>query len=84
MIFRTYHEETMYVIEAPEGSSVVVHADGAEELVVFEEMPRGMWVERRLPRSVVIKAARRACLGLVIREQRSPLPHPEVGRVCRA
>jgi hypothetical protein len=77
MIFRTYHEETMYVVEAPEGSKVVHEDDRCGELVLFEEMPSGTSVERRLPPSVVIKAAHRGYLGLAILEERSPMMHPE-------
>ncbi len=81
MIFRTYHEETLYVIEAPAGSKLVCDDGGAEELVVFEAMPGGMVVERRLPPTVVIKAASRGSFGLVIREARRPM-HPEADFVC--
>jgi hypothetical protein len=84
MIFRTYHEGTMYVIEAPEGSSVVREGGRGEELVVFEAMPGGMLVERRLPASVAIKAAQRGSLGLAIRQRRSPWMHPEVASSCPA
>jgi hypothetical protein len=41
MIFRTYHEGTMYVVEAPEGSRVVSEGDGYGELALFEVMPVG-------------------------------------------
>jgi hypothetical protein len=78
MIFRIFHEETAYVIEAPEGSRVVFEEGRSEELVVFEQMPGGLVVERRLPPSVVLNAARRGCLGLAIRQVRSPWMHPEV------
>jgi hypothetical protein len=84
MIFRTYHEETMYVIEAPEGSKMMVEEDRPDELVVFERMPGGMVVERRVPLCVVISAAHRGCLGLSIREQRKPRVHPELDLVCHA
>jgi hypothetical protein len=77
MIFRTFHEETMYIIEAPAGSKLVVEEGRSEELVVFDEMPGGMLVERRLPHSVVVNAARRGCCGLSIRQERSPWTHPE-------
>jgi hypothetical protein len=84
MIFRTYHDETMYVIEAPEGSRVVLDGSRSGELALFEEMPGGMLVERRLPPSVVVKAAHRGYLGLAIREERSPWMHPEVAPACPA
>jgi hypothetical protein len=82
MIFRIYHEGTMYVIEAPEGSKVVLEGGRSEELVLFEERSGGMFVERRLPHSVVINAARRRYLGLAIRQARSPWMHPEVALAC--
>ena len=50
----------------------------SEELVLFEERPGGMPVERRLPTSVMIEAARRGYMGLTIREVRGPWSHPEV------
>jgi hypothetical protein len=78
MIFRIYHEATMYVIEAPGGSRIVLEGGRSEELALFEEGPSGLPVERRLPRAVVIKAARRGYLGLSIRERRRPWMHPEV------
>jgi hypothetical protein len=82
MIFRIYHEETMYVIEAPEGSKVVAEGDQSEELVLFEVMPGGTSVERRLPPSVVVKAAHRGSMGLAILQRRSPEPHPELAPSC--
>ncbi len=82
MIFRTYHEEMLYVIEAPEGSRVALLDDQTEELVVFEEMPRGTRIERRLPLSVVVRAALRGSNGLMIRDRRNPVPHPEAGCCC--
>jgi hypothetical protein len=82
MIFRTYHEGTMYVVEAPEGSRVVSEGDGYGELALFEVMPGGTPVERRLPPSVVVKAAQRGYLGLEILEMRSPQAHPELAPSC--
>ena len=79
MIFRTYHEGTMYVIEAPEGSRVVAEGDRCGELALFEMMPGGTPVDARLPSSVVVKAADRGYLGLEILEQRSPKATP---RAC--
>lgn len=78
MIFRTHHEGTMYVIEAPEGSRVVIDGEGHGELALFQLTPTGTVVERRLPPSVVLKAAQRGFLGLEILEERSPSFHPEV------
>ncbi|HEX8200185.1 MAG TPA: hypothetical protein VF590_06830 [Isosphaeraceae bacterium] len=68
----------MYVIQAPEGSRVVAEVDPLGELVVPEVLPGGTVVERRLPFPIVLKAARRGHLGLVIRQERDPRPHPEV------
>jgi hypothetical protein len=82
MIFRTFHAGTMYVIEAPEGSRVVYDEAGSEELVVLEQMPGGLMVERRYPPTVLISAARRGSAGLVIRQQRRPWSHPEVESHC--
>ena len=84
MIFRIYRQGTMYVIEAPRGSCVVHEGGRPEELVLFEERSNGMTVERRLPSSVVVEAARRGYLGLAIREVRSPWLHPEVNPACSA
>ena len=78
MQFRTFHGETMYVIEAPEGSRMAVDEGRSDELVVFEEMPGGLIIERRLPSSVVVSAARLGCFGMAIREQRKPWGHPEL------
>ena len=78
MVFRFYDDGTMYVIQAPDGSRVVVEGDPRGELVVPEVLPGGRAVERRLPFSIVLKAARRGHLGLVIRQEREPRPHPEV------
>jgi hypothetical protein len=82
MIFRTYHEETMYVIQAPEGSRVIDEGDRDGELVLIEIMPGGTSVERRFPPSVVIKAAERGYAGLAILERRSPQVHPELVPSC--
>ncbi len=84
MIFRIYREGSMHVIEAPGGSCVVHEGGRAEELVLFEEISGGLIVERRLPPSVVVEAARRGYLGLTIREVRSPWLHPEIDRACSA
>jgi type IV secretory pathway protease TraF len=84
MIFRTYSHGTMYVIEAPTGSRMRVKEGRSDELVVYEKMAGGRWVQRRLPQSVVINAARRGYLGLAIREQRSASFHPEVSLVDAA
>ncbi|WP_435009407.1 hypothetical protein P12x_000660 [Tundrisphaera lichenicola] len=82
MIFRVYDEDLMYVIEAPEGSKVLARDEDADELALFEILPGGSTVERRLPGSVILKAARRGFLGLKIREVREPWPHPEVEGEC--
>ena len=82
MTFRIFQDDAMYVIEAPAGSKIVGEGDESPELTLFETLPGGGVVERRLPTTVVIKAARRGFLGLEIREDRDPWTHPEVALSC--
>ncbi len=80
MIFRVCEQDTTYVIEAPRGSKIITEVGRSAELALFEETPLGLVVERRLPSTVVVRAAQRGYLGLTIREARSPSGHPEVSR----
>jgi hypothetical protein len=82
MIFRTHHKGLVYVIKAQAGSTVVQDSRGDRELVLFQVMPGGLTVERRLPASVVVLAAERGSMGLAILERRRPWSHPEVETIA--
>jgi hypothetical protein len=78
MIVRAYADDLMYVIEAPADSKFAFDAEGVGELILLQELSNGSCVERRLPASVVVKAAHREFFGLRILDARSPMPHPEI------